>query len=948
MENVKLLSKIALSFQDLNKFDQQMDIILNDIGNFLDVSRIYIFFQISKDVLSNEYEWCKEGIKPQIHNLKQCSLKDSMIWIDLLKENGSICEDDIANLPEDIKVFIEPQDIKSLVAYPLTIKEEIKGFIGFDECRHKRKWKSEEIEILGTVSGIISNAYERKIFQEEISASETNFRNFFETIDDMFFVSDLKGRLLHTNQSLVKKLEYSLEELKTMNLLELYKEEDIENNTKLFNEILEGKIESCSKNMTSKSGKEYLVKTRTWFGKWNNEDCIYGISKDITQENENLELFYKIFESNPLPTVITDKKTNVFIKANPAFCDLTGYSLDELLGKTIDEFNFFTKADKFKNILKKVREQGKIKNEEFLIRDKSGKLLSVVSSIECISNQGKKSFLTVMVDVTEKTEMIKEIEDKYTKLTNIIEGTNLATWELNVQTGEVEFNEQWANMLGYTLDEIANSRSETWFKFVHEDDLKASNKLIHKHLEGETEYYDFEVRMKHRDGRWIWVHDKGKVIERDEQGRAVKMFGTLSDITLRKEINEELRENEKRFFLALDKTKAGLWDYNMLTGDVILSPMWKKIVGYEDHEIESSFESWQSLWHPDDKEGILKAQQDYLEGKTKSYENVHRLRHKDGYWIWTLSRGGVLRRDDGTAYRWIGTNTDITKEHEQALELERIFSVNLDLLCILDMEGKFIKTNKAWCDILGYKPEELIGQNISTYIHKDDIKSTMSAMKKLENNEKVDRFTNRYKSKDGHYHHLEWRANPHEGLVYGSARDVSKRIEYENKILEISNRDSLTNVYNRRYVFKRTEEIIEEYKRAGKIFTLSILDIDYFKRINDNYGHQAGDHILVEFTKLINENLRKYDILGRYGGEEFIIILSNVEEDQGKLIVDRILNIVREKVFTFNNEDIKFTFSGGIVHCTEIEKDEITIDNLVEIADQRMYEAKNTGRNKII
>lgn len=691
-----------------------------------------------------------------------------------------------------------------------------------------------------------------------------------------------------------------------------------------------------------------LVKTRTWFGKWNNEDCIYGISKDITQENENLELFYRIFESNPLPTIITAKETNIFTKVNPAFSELTGYSVDELLGKTIDQFNFFTKADKLKNMLKKVREQGKIKNEEFFIRDKSGNLLSVVSSIESISSQGKESFLTVMVDVTEKTEMIKEIEDKYTKLTNIIEGTNLATWELNVITGEVEFNEQWANMLGYTLDEIANSRSETWFKFVHEDDLKASNKLIQKHLKGETEYYDFEVRMKHRDGRWIWVHDKGKVIERDEQGRAVKMFGTLSDITLRKEINEELRENEKRFFLALDKTKAGLWDYNMITGDVILSPMWKKIVGYEDHEIESSFESWQSLWHPDDKEGILKAQKDYLEGKTESYENVHRLRHKDGYWIWTLSRGGVLRRDDGTAYRWIGTNTDITKEHEQALELERIFSVNLDLLCILDMEGKFIKTNKAWCDILGYKPEELIGQNISTYIHKDDIKSTMSAMKKLENNEKVDRFTNRYKSKDGHYHHLEWRANPHEGLVYGSARDVSKRIEYENKILEISNRDSLTNVYNRRYVFKRTEEIIEEYKRAGKTFTLSILDIDYFKRINDNYGHQAGDHILVEFTKLINENLRKYDILGRYGGEEFIIILSNVEEDQGKLIVDRILNIVREKVFTFNNEDIKFTFSGGIVHCTEIEKDEITIDNLVEIADQRMYEAKNTGRNKII
>ena len=544
MKNLKLLSKIALSFQDLNDFDQEMEIILSDIGEFLNVCRIYVFFENEKGVLSNQYEWCKEGTQPQICNLEECRLEDTLLWMKLLKEKGSICENDITNLPKDIRGFIEPQEIKSLIAHPLTVKKEIKGFIGFDECRHIRNWKEEEIEILNTLSGIISSAYERKIFRQEIVASETNFREFFETIDDMFFVTDLEGKLIHTNQSLVNKLGYSLEDIKNMNILDLYRPEDIEKNTKAFNKILEGKIESCSESMQSKCKQDYLVKTRTWFGKWNKEECIYGISKDITKENESLELFYKIFENNPLPMTITDKETRKFMKVNPSFCEITGYSSEELLGKTIENFDFFVNPETLNHMSKIVKNEDKVKDQEFLIKSRSGEILTVVSSVEAITNQGKQSFLTVMVDITEKNQMIKKIKDKYTKLTNIIEGTNLATWELDILTGEVKYNEQWANMLGYTLDELGKDRSGTWFKFVHEDDLKASNELIEKHLKGETEYYDFEVRMKHKDGHWIWVHDKGKVTERDEQGRALKMFGTLSDITLRKQISEELKENE--------------------------------------------------------------------------------------------------------------------------------------------------------------------------------------------------------------------------------------------------------------------------------------------------------------------------------------------------------------------------------------------------------------------
>ena len=240
----------------------------------------------------------------------------------------------------------------------------------------------------------------------------------------------------------------------------------------------------------------------------------------------------------------------------------------------------------------------------------------------------------------------------------------------------------------------------------------------------------------------------------------------------------------------------------------------------------------------------------------------------------------------------------ITEEQEKSLELERIFTVNLDLLCILDMEGYFIKVNKAWDDILGYSSKELKDQNITEFIYKDDIEITIEAMKKLEYGEKVDCFVNRYNDVDGKCHYLEWRAKPYEGLVYASARDITERVEYENKILDISNKDALTNVYNRRYVFNKAEEIINKYKKKDEIFSLCILDIDYFKKINDTYGHTTGDCVLKEFTKTIGENLRLDDILGRYGGEEFIVLLVGSDKEEGKKIIGTILEIVREKTFT--------------------------------------------------
>lgn len=139
----------------------------------------------------------------------------------------------------------------------------------------------------------------------------------------------------------------------------------------------------------------------------------------------------------------------------------------------------------------------------------------------------------------------KTLFEERQRLAGIIEGTNIATWEWNVQTGETIINERWAEIIGYTLEELQPVTIQTWIDFAHPEDYNRSNGVLSKCFKGEIVFYDFEFRMKHKDGHWVWLHDRGKVVTRDEHGRAVLMLGTHADISARKEQEFILKENSE-------------------------------------------------------------------------------------------------------------------------------------------------------------------------------------------------------------------------------------------------------------------------------------------------------------------------------------------------------------------------------------------------------------------
>ncbi|MFH1850867.1 MAG: diguanylate cyclase [Candidatus Neomarinimicrobiota bacterium] len=178
-------------------------------------------------------------------------------------------------------------------------------------------------------------------------------------------------------------------------------------------------------------------------------------------------------------------------------------------------------------------------------------------------------------------------------------------------------------------------------------------------------------------------------------------------------------------------------------------------------------------------------------------------------------------------------------------------------------------------------------------------------------------------------------------------KSALNRKETEDELKMLSMLDSLTSLYNRRYFDNSFEKQLSYVCRNHLNLSIGIMDLDEFKLINDRHGHQAGDFIIRSFADKMKQSVRKYDIVARFGGEEFIIMFFDCGKAMAKTIMDRIKDEIAQSSYEYNSDKIKFTFSGGISELADVDSDTITAEQLISIADRRLYSAKQDGRNRI-
>ena len=178
--------------------------------------------------------------------------------------------------------------------------------------------------------------------------------------------------------------------------------------------------------------------------------------------------------------------------------------------------------------------------------------------------------------------------------------------------------------------------------------------------------------------------------------------------------------------------------------------------------------------------------------------------------------------------------------------------------------------------------------------------------------------------------------------------DITEKRLAEIQLAESALRDSLTNLYNRRYLYQKLQELQQKHLRDSSVFTVALFDLDYFKAINDNYGHLAGDRILLHFSHLLTSSLRPYDIITRFGGEEFIAVFLDTAKTLAAQICRRILKSLENEPVHTGDAVIQYSFTCGISDIRELTGKSPDIDQLISYADERLYRGKQSGRKQVI
>jgi len=283
----------------------------------------------------------------------------------------------------------------------------------FDTC--KTPLKNSYGEIIGLL-GISRDITERKRMSDLLHESEQNFRTFFETINDLIFIGTSSGEVLHINSAVTKILGYTLEEVKALGILGVHPPEKQQEASEIFSGMFKGEIDYCPLPLQSKSGALIPVETRVWFGKWNGQDCIFGISKDLSVQQAALEKFQKLFDNNPAPMAISAIPGREFIHVNKEFLNKLKYSYTDIIGHTAEDLNLFVDSEKQIYFADELLHSGRLHNLELLVRTKSNEILTGLFAGDVIDNQLEKIYLTVMTDITPQKMAEEKIRNQKEQL----------------------------------------------------------------------------------------------------------------------------------------------------------------------------------------------------------------------------------------------------------------------------------------------------------------------------------------------------------------------------------------------------------------------------------------------------------------------------------------------------------------------------------------------------
>src|SRR3984893_2866313 len=239
--------------------------------------------------------------------------------------------------------------------------------------------------------------------------------------------------------------------------------------------------------------------------------------------------------------------------------------------------------------------------------------------------------------------------------------------------------------------------------------------------------------------------------------------------------------------------------------------------------------------------------------------------------------------------------------------IARLFEMTSDLLATISLDGRFTLLNPAWQQLLGWSLDELQAQPIQELMHPDDVEPTLALMLAgTHHPAQMENFTTRYRHRDGSWRWLLWSARCDGDTWYAAARDVTDRMWLERQALH----DPLTKLPNRLLLMDRARQGLMRLNRSNGVVALLFIDLDRFKAVNDNLGHEVGDQLLIAISDRLAEMMRESDTVARLGGDEFVILAEDIENDGEALALAERVGIALEEPFQLGSPEVSMLASG--------------------------------------
>ena len=858
-----------------------------------------------------------------------------------------------------------------------------------DKNKTKEQLTKESAKLRQRITELERTEIERA--RQAPQGSGEELREIMDSVKDGVVLLDLKGKITTINKSVTEVAGYTAEDIvgKRLTHLKMFPPKSIATMFTAFTHVISGQQPPPYEvEVYTKTGEKLFVEIHgSLLRKEGKKAGVVAVLRDVAERKQlealllrERDTFVTILEHALYGVVLLDRDgKHVFV--NPAFTAITGYAIEDIpTGKdwmhkaypnkayrqeVTELWRKDSKVGGTKRVISVVCKNGETKEIEFrptILKDgRAVVMLADVTERERAEEalQRHQEDLEKLVtertaslqaanaklqrEITERKQMEEALRESEERFRKVVETMKVGLGSIDESGVLTYVNEYLAKMLGYSIDEMIG-RSTLDF-YYDEESRQVQKEIFKKRKAGMRDPTPYEVTWRRRDGQKVYSILSPTPLF-DAHGHYAGSFAIHTDITKRKQMEEALRESEEKYRELINGMNDTAWviDFNGKFIDVNNAAV--EVLGYSREELLSM--------GPHDIDNTLDAEEiralikEMPADKIQVFETTHTA--KDGKVIPVEIKSSLVTYQGKRAILSIARDITERRRAEEALrESESRFRLlvehSKDSFVLHDLDGKIIDVNQHACDSLGYTREELLSLSVQDIDQKAIIEKHAEKWPQMILGEPIT-LEGVDKRKDGTTFPVEIRLVAFESggrrLILGLIRNISDRKRAEETIRKLAYHDALTGLPNRVLFADRLNRAMARAHRSRKKFVVMSLDLDHFKDINDTLGHAVGDQLLFSVGKRLTGLLRQEDTVSRMGGDEFFLLLPEVNRAQdAATIAQKVLKAFQEP-FVLDDQEISITTSIGVAIYPDEGED---VTTLLRNADVALYQAKQEGRN---